>query len=405
MNNYNEGNNNSNDEIINYSNNIPTIAIETAFKNLDAVREDNDVNNSNSNPNDNNNNNILEDRPIFFTPNHRAAKLTPGQNFDKGVDYLGAPAVKGIVEKKNENDKTDVYIRVVLSKVTEIDVIESSFSAEFYVQSRWREAKLDQQNKINKTAIKWDDFWNPRLQIENVDGAITGKKRKTIEALKRGKNWKNFEDPIKEKQWKTVEFSGENEAFIYERRKIKGRFQADMKLKYFPFDMQKIFLTVGSERSEDEVRLLADCSHKMPPFAVGCSPDAVYWRFKEKRRRNRYLRWLYRDDYDCEYDFYSNNNDNNTVNVNKVYSNDDVDEFDDDDDDEFSKAEKASAGPLATAKTDSDNKTELEYLKIRVDIEEDESQKSLAFVCYLERKPNFFLYNIFLVLVRVLKKK
>ena len=62
--------------------------------------------------------------------------------------------------------------------------------------------------------VKWENYWNPKLYIDNTVG-----------------------DP-KETIWKTVVFNSNQEAFIYERRRIKGVFLENMELNQFPFDTQ-----------------------------------------------------------------------------------------------------------------------------------------------------------------------
>ena len=57
-------------------------------------------------------------------------------------------------------------------------------------------------------------FWNPELVIQNV-----------------------FEDP-KERVWHQVHYNDTGQAFMYEMKRIKGKFNETMELNEFPFDVQ-----------------------------------------------------------------------------------------------------------------------------------------------------------------------
>lgn len=67
---------------------------------------------------------------------------------------------------------------------------------------------------FQKSISDFEQFWNPELVLQNV-----------------------FEDP-KELIWHEVTFGQHGEAFIYEMRRVKGKFMETMELNDFPFDVQ-----------------------------------------------------------------------------------------------------------------------------------------------------------------------
>jgi len=62
--------------------------------------------------------------------------------------------------------------------------------------------------------IKGDEYWNPKLYIDNGMG------------------------DLQEKIWMTAIFNEGKEGFLCERRRIRGTFLENMELKEFPFDTQ-----------------------------------------------------------------------------------------------------------------------------------------------------------------------
>jgi hypothetical protein len=62
--------------------------------------------------------------------------------------------------------------------------------------------------------INWSKYWNPQLYVENSSG------------------------PQTEKIWYTVMFNEDMQAYIFERRRVSGKFNAIFELYQFPFDTQ-----------------------------------------------------------------------------------------------------------------------------------------------------------------------
>ena len=69
--------------------------------------------------------------------------------------------------------------------------------------------------------INWEQYWNPRLSIDNA-----------------------FGEP-KENTWYTVLFDSNSQATICERRRVNGQFLEFMELNEFPFDTQASLIMEG----------------------------------------------------------------------------------------------------------------------------------------------------------------
>jgi len=61
-----------------------------------------------------------------------------------------------------------------------------------------------------------------------------------------------FEDP-KEKIWHEVRYTANGEAFIYEMRRLKGKFFETMELDNFPFDIQVSMFRLLHQSSVDKI--------------------------------------------------------------------------------------------------------------------------------------------------------
>ncbi|KAK2152899.1 hypothetical protein LSH36_315g03172 [Paralvinella palmiformis] len=123
------------------------------------------------------------------------------------------------------------YIRVVFLKIGEIDTLKETFTADTYVQAKWREPALDGLMDLNINDIQWDKYWNPKLFVENSLG-----------------------DP-KETIWQTVTYNSKGEATVYERRRVKGVFLENLELDEFPFDTQIESIDLKENKTEHGHRI------------------------------------------------------------------------------------------------------------------------------------------------------
>nr|XP_022322508.1 uncharacterized protein LOC111123990 isoform X2 [Crassostrea virginica] len=134
-----------------------------------------------------------------------------------------------------EYDRSQVKVQICVQffKVGEIDTLKEQFTADVIVKAKWREPTLDGQNKTSES-IEFNKFWNPKLYIENSLG-----------------------DPKEQIRYRLL-YNDKGEAFITEKRVIKGTFMENLELDDFPFDVQDLTITVASELPSYEVELIED---------------------------------------------------------------------------------------------------------------------------------------------------
>ncbi|KAL5006072.1 hypothetical protein ScPMuIL_017230 [Solemya velum] len=126
-----------------------------------------------------------------------------------------------------------VQICVQFFKIGEIDTLKEQFTADVIVKAKWREPTLDGQNQTTES-VDFSKLWNPKLYIENSLG-----------------------DP-KELLRHRVLYNDSGEAFITQKRVVKGTFMENLELDDFPFDVQDLTITVASELPSYEVELTED---------------------------------------------------------------------------------------------------------------------------------------------------
>lgn len=150
--------------------------------------------------------------------------------------------------------KKSVFIKVTYLKISNIETVKEQFSADIFIKARWREPSLD-HGKSSETA-KLDQYWNPKLVVQNVLGSP------------------------KQSTWKEVSFSKTGEAFIVEKRRIKGTFAEMLELKNFPFDFQDISVVLTSEHPIQELEILED-EQELSSLNVSCFVDVQEWELKD----------------------------------------------------------------------------------------------------------------------------
>ncbi|XP_036361945.1 cys-loop ligand-gated ion channel-like isoform X2 [Octopus sinensis] len=154
------------------------------------------------------------------------------------------------VDKSDSLKGTLVRVQIVVqfAKVGEIDTLKEQYSADVIVKGKWREPALDgqthtlggktgEEHLCTREALEGIDikkYWSPKLYIENTLG-----------------------DP-KENIRHRVNFNDKGEAYIVEKRVIKGTFMENLELNDFPFDVQDLTVTVASELPSYEVELIED---------------------------------------------------------------------------------------------------------------------------------------------------
>ncbi|ELU17488.1 hypothetical protein CAPTEDRAFT_228357 [Capitella teleta] len=149
-----------------------------------------------------------------------------------------------------------VELRVVFLKIGEIDTLKEQYSADTFIQAKWREPALDGKTTEELKRIDLDRFWNPLLFIENVLSET------------------------KEATWLTASTNSRAEAFVLERRRVRGVFMENLELNDFPLDVQDLTVTITSERPDTEIDIIPD-ENEMSGINVQTFVDQQEWRLHE----------------------------------------------------------------------------------------------------------------------------
>ncbi|XP_025092795.1 uncharacterized protein LOC112562932 isoform X5 [Pomacea canaliculata] len=154
-----------------------------------------------------------------------------------------------------------VLVCVQFFKVGEIDTLKEQYTADVIVRARWREPSLDGQ--LSETLDKGEAelYRNPKL-AESMGSIKQG------DMLEPGKYWNPklyienaYGDPKENFRYRVM-FNEKGEAFISEKRTIKGTFMENLELDDFPFDVQDLTVTVASEFPSTEVELIEDSDNR-----------------------------------------------------------------------------------------------------------------------------------------------
>lgn len=79
---------------------------------------------------------------------------------------------------------------------------------------------------------------------------------------------------------KKLEFGKNGEAFIVEKRRIKGTFTENLELQDFPFDLQDLSIVLTSEHPVEELEIIEDDEH-LSSIIVSCFVDEQEWELRE----------------------------------------------------------------------------------------------------------------------------
>uniref|UniRef100_A0A183AU95 CS domain-containing protein n=1 Tax=Echinostoma caproni TaxID=27848 RepID=A0A183AU95_9TREM len=99
-----------------------------------------------------------------------------------------------------------------------------------------------------------DEFWNPRLLLDNAQG-----------------------EPIEIVSHEVEFVEPDFEAYLVEKRRIKGVFHETLELKHFPFDVQDLSVTVTCDRTVEEVVLVPSPTEVSQVDRRGAS-DSQEWK-------------------------------------------------------------------------------------------------------------------------------
>ncbi|OPL21303.1 gamma subunit aminobutyric acid receptor, partial [Mytilus galloprovincialis] len=146
-------------------------------------------------------------------------------------DYLTTTSDKRI--KKGGIKK--VYIKIVFLKITDIETVAENYAANVFIQARWREKKLDGNTKDK---VNFSEYWSPKLVVQNLENSVLNN------------------------VWKEVTVDKNNEAYIVEKRRIKGTFKERQELHDFPFDFQIEEELEKETTQRDEIESLCETLKK-----------------------------------------------------------------------------------------------------------------------------------------------
>ncbi|RUS77273.1 hypothetical protein EGW08_014964 [Elysia chlorotica] len=147
-----------------------------------------------------------------------------------GHDFMVNPSPKHKKKSRPQHfyESPRVHVKTVFMKFGEVDTVKEKFDADLFLQARWREPALDSHHP-KKAEVNWAELWNPGIHIHNLLAT-------------------RFD-----KTWRQTEFTSTGEAFVVEKRRVKGTFAESMELQDFPFDTQHLSVIIIAEDSEVEL--------------------------------------------------------------------------------------------------------------------------------------------------------
>ncbi|PAA49613.1 hypothetical protein BOX15_Mlig014474g1 [Macrostomum lignano] len=166
----------------------------------------------------------LANKPAVQTRQNVAIEmLTPNADLDFDLVDASPPSVAG----QQAGEKRLVEVRIVFTKIGDIDTVHECFEASVYLEVRWREPALDKA----VTTVDTSSLWHPDLYVDNCIGDL--KHQKEVEVIR-------------------VE-SGDT--FVQEKHSVRGKFHEQMELSHFPFDTQDLTVTVCSNLPNSAIDL------------------------------------------------------------------------------------------------------------------------------------------------------
>lgn len=144
--------------------------------------------------------------------------------------------VKYMVWKKGREDHVEVYVRVSIVSVGDIDAVRQEFQCEFYLNLRWKEPMLIGKDALDEENIDWDSIWDPGVYI--IDAV-------SLDVYERHQSIK-------------LGVSAEAIPQVVQYYHIKGTFKEVLEVNNFPFDYQDLALTLTSNWHADKLTLVKD---------------------------------------------------------------------------------------------------------------------------------------------------
>ncbi|CAH8616799.1 unnamed protein product [Schistosoma rodhaini] len=178
--------------------------------------------------------------------------------------------------------KARVELVLIFVKVGQVDTVNERYQADIFLQARWREPLLDAM--WNKSSLKSKSSWQTNPSIENPFTDLTSKRQLNTLKLQDDEFWNprllidNAEgEPIEIISHEVEFIEPDFEAYLVEKRRIKGIFHETLELRHFPFDCQDLSVTITCDRTTDEVELVASPT-EVSQVDVRCAADSQEWK-------------------------------------------------------------------------------------------------------------------------------
>lgn len=147
-----------------------------------------------------------------------------------------------------------VFIKVHFLKIGEIDTVKEKFTADVFIQARWREKQLDYKKLSKKDCVlDLDNYWDPKLVVQNL-----------------------IDQTKDDKPWKEVHYTDKKKAYIIEKRRLRGNFSEKLELADFPFDAQFLNVYITSEFSQSQLEIKED-NEQISLLNSACFRDEQEW--------------------------------------------------------------------------------------------------------------------------------
>ncbi|KAK4468066.1 hypothetical protein MN116_008240 [Schistosoma mekongi] len=189
--------------------------------------------------------------------------------------------LKNVGKSLNVN-KARVELVLIFVKVGQVDTVNERYQADIFLQARWREPLLDAM--WNKSSLKSKSSWQTNPSIENPFTDLTSKRQLNTLKLQDDEFWNprllidNAEgEPIEIISHEVEFMEPDFEAYLVEKRRIKGIFHETLELRHFPFDCQDLSVTITCDRTTDEVELVASPT-EVSQVDVRCAADSQEWK-------------------------------------------------------------------------------------------------------------------------------
>merc|ERR1712002_449701 len=131
-----------------------------------------------------------------------------------------------------EIKKRKVIVRVTFVKIGEINTLKECYEADVLLCISWRATELEKKEEMGVIGINPNDYWNPKIYIDNSIGSP--KLTSSVQIEKR---------------------NDDKEIWFVEYKRYQGSFLEPLDLYEFPFDVQDLSVTVMSELTSNEVEL------------------------------------------------------------------------------------------------------------------------------------------------------